>query len=33
MAGEGWEQVAQYIADWLDRVLRPAPVAVDGEGA
>jgi alpha-beta hydrolase superfamily lysophospholipase len=26
MAGEGWEEVAQYIADWLDRVLRPAPV-------
>ena len=25
MAGEGWEEVAQYIADWLDRVLRPAP--------
>jgi pimeloyl-ACP methyl ester carboxylesterase len=26
MAGECWEEVAQYIADWLDRVLRPAPV-------
>jgi len=30
MAGEGWEEVAQYIADWLDRVLRPDPVAVEG---
>jgi Bacterial regulatory helix-turn-helix protein, lysR family len=29
MDGEGWEEVAQYIADWLDRVLRPAPVATD----
>ena len=26
MAGEGWEEVAQYIAEWLDRVLRPAAV-------
>jgi pimeloyl-ACP methyl ester carboxylesterase len=26
MAGQGWEEVAQYIADWLDRVLRPATV-------
>jgi pimeloyl-ACP methyl ester carboxylesterase len=26
MAGEGWEEVAQYVANWLDRVLRPAPV-------
>ncbi|MCW3047694.1 MAG: putative arylesterase-like protein [Solirubrobacterales bacterium] len=32
MAGEGWEAVAQYIADWLDRVLRPAPVAIDERG-
>jgi len=23
MDGDGWEEVAQYIADWLDRVLRP----------
>jgi hypothetical protein len=30
MVGEGWEEVAQYVADWLDRALRPAPV---GEGA
>ena len=22
MTGEGWEEVAQYVADWLDRVLR-----------
>jgi pimeloyl-ACP methyl ester carboxylesterase len=28
-----WEDVAQYIADWLDRVLRPAPVAIDEQGA
>jgi pimeloyl-ACP methyl ester carboxylesterase len=27
MAGPGWEEVAVYIADWLDRVLRPAVVA------
>jgi pimeloyl-ACP methyl ester carboxylesterase len=27
MTGPGWEEVADYIADWLDRVLRPAPVA------
>ncbi len=27
MAGDGWEEVAQYVAGWLDRVLRPAPVA------
>jgi non-heme chloroperoxidase len=33
VAGEGWEEVAQYIADWLDRVLRPAPVAIDQEEA
>lgn len=26
MAGEGWEEVADYVAGWLDRVLRPAPV-------
>jgi pimeloyl-ACP methyl ester carboxylesterase len=26
MEGDGWEDVAQYAADWLDRVLRPAPV-------
>jgi pimeloyl-ACP methyl ester carboxylesterase len=26
MAGEGWEEVAQYVSDWLDRVLRPAAV-------
>jgi non-heme chloroperoxidase len=26
MAGEGWEEVAQYVADWLDRVLRAAAV-------
>jgi pimeloyl-ACP methyl ester carboxylesterase len=26
MAGDGWEEVAQYIAEWLDRVLRPAAV-------
>jgi pimeloyl-ACP methyl ester carboxylesterase len=26
MAGPGWEEVAAYLADWLDRVLRPAPV-------
>jgi len=32
MAGDGWEEVAQYIADWLDRVLRPAPVGAR-EGA
>ncbi len=32
MAGDGWEEVAQYIADWLDRVLRPAPVSSDQEG-
>jgi non-heme chloroperoxidase len=31
MAGEGWEEVAQYVADWLDRVLRPAPVTADGQ--
>jgi pimeloyl-ACP methyl ester carboxylesterase len=30
MAGEGWEEVAQYVADWLDRVLRPAPVGEEG---
>ena len=23
MDGDGWDEVAQYIADWLDRVLRP----------
>jgi pimeloyl-ACP methyl ester carboxylesterase len=33
MAGDGWEEVAQYIADWLDRVLRPTAVAVDERGA
>jgi pimeloyl-ACP methyl ester carboxylesterase len=33
MDGEGWEEVAQYIADWLERVLRPAPVATDRPGA
>jgi pimeloyl-ACP methyl ester carboxylesterase len=27
MTDEGWEEVAHYIAGWLDRVLRPAPVA------
>ena len=32
MAGDGWEEVAQYVADWLDRVLRPAPVSSDREG-
>jgi non-heme chloroperoxidase len=26
MAGDGWDEVAQYVADWLDRVLRPAAV-------
>ena len=26
MAGDGWEEVAQYVADWLDRVLRPAAI-------
>jgi non-heme chloroperoxidase len=26
MAGEGWQEVAEYIAGWLDRVLRPAAV-------
>ena len=33
MAGQGWEEVAQYIADWLERVLRPAPLATDWPGA
>jgi pimeloyl-ACP methyl ester carboxylesterase len=33
MAGEGWQDVAQYVADWLDRVLRPAPVAADAPGS
>lgn len=32
MAGEGWEEVAQYVADWLDRVLRPDIVTVDQPG-
>jgi len=26
MAGPGWQEVAEYIAGWLDRVLRPAAV-------
>jgi non-heme chloroperoxidase len=26
MVGEGWQEVAHYVADWLDRVLRPAAV-------
>jgi pimeloyl-ACP methyl ester carboxylesterase len=29
VAGNGWEEVAQYVADWLDRVLRPAPVGAE----
>lgn len=29
MAGQGWEEVAQYVTDWLDRVLRPAPVELE----
>jgi pimeloyl-ACP methyl ester carboxylesterase len=24
MVGDGWEEIAQYAADWLDRVLSPA---------
>jgi hypothetical protein len=26
MACAGWEEVAQYVADWLDRVLRSGVV-------
>jgi non-heme chloroperoxidase len=33
MAGEGWEEVAQYIADWLDRVLGPPAVGAGEQGA
>lgn len=32
-AGDGWEEVAQYVADWLDRVLRPAAVGAEHQGA
>jgi hypothetical protein len=32
LAGEGRAEVAQFIPDGLDRVLRPAPVAIDEQG-